>query len=148
MKSVLIKTKKLLAGDIIVANRILYNHYGIYAGNGKVIHYTSDSCDFGANVKVRETSLNQFVLGSEYKVLQFEGNTDKLRQFSREETVRRARSRKGECSYNLIFNNCEHFAIWCKTGINKSLQAEKTICAVTLLSAAVVSKHLISTSNN
>ena len=29
-------------------------------------------------------------------------------------TLRRAMGRLGEQDYNLLFNNCEHFATWCK----------------------------------
>lgn len=47
--------------------------------------------------------------------------------YSPEETVRRARSKLGESEYNLIFNNCEHFAIWCKTGVSKSEQVDEII---------------------
>ena len=38
------------------------------------------------------------------------------------ETLNRARSRIGESNYNLFSNNCEHFALWCKTGISESHQ--------------------------
>lgn len=43
--------------------------------------------------------------------------------YSPEETVRRAKSRISEQEYNLISNNCEHFAVWCKTGISESRQS-------------------------
>jgi hypothetical protein len=33
-------------------------------------------------------------------------------------------SRLGEQNYNLLFNNCEHFAHWCKTGRHRSEQVE------------------------
>jgi hypothetical protein len=36
--------------------------------------------------------------------------------------VDRAMSRLGERQYNLLFNNCEHFASWCKIGISQSKQ--------------------------
>ena len=42
--------------------------------------------------------------------------------YSPEETVARARSRLGETNYNLLTNNCEHFVIWCKTGVSESMQ--------------------------
>jgi hypothetical protein len=32
--------------------------------------------------------------------------------------------RIGEQNYNLLFNNCEHFAHWCKTGRHRSNQVE------------------------
>ena len=37
-------------------------------------------------------------------------------------TVERARSMIGKGDYNLFNHNCEHFAIWCKTDLNKSTQ--------------------------
>lgn len=47
--------------------------------------------------------------------------------YSPQETVERAESRLGETEYNLAFNNCEHFAIWCKTGIHESTQVEDVL---------------------
>ncbi len=44
--------------------------------------------------------------------------------YSPEETVERAKSRLGEDKYSLAFNNCEHFALWCKTGLRESSQVE------------------------
>lgn len=38
------------------------------------------------------------------------------------ETVKRAESKLGCKGYSLAFNNCEHFAIWCKTGVSESHQ--------------------------
>lgn len=43
------------------------------------------------------------------------------------ETIRRARSKLGETEYDLLFNNCEHYAIWCKTGLHKSHQVESLL---------------------
>ena len=36
-------------------------------------------------------------------------------------------SRLGEQNYNLLFNNCEHFATWCKTGRHRSVQVDGVI---------------------
>ena len=47
--------------------------------------------------------------------------------YSPEETVVRALSRLGEDKYSLVLNNCEHFAIWCKTGVSESLQVDRVI---------------------
>lgn len=44
--------------------------------------------------------------------------------YTPEETIARARSRIGETKYRLITNNCEHFAMWCKTGVKESLQVQ------------------------
>lgn len=45
--------------------------------------------------------------------------------YSPKETVERAKSRLGEDKYNLAFNNCEHFAVWCKTGLKESSQVDE-----------------------
>ncbi|XP_068726964.1 uncharacterized protein [Montipora capricornis] len=42
-----------------------------------------------------------------------------------DEVVSRARSRLGEREYHLLKNNCEHFAMWCKTGRSLSEQAKE-----------------------
>ena len=42
--------------------------------------------------------------------------------YTPEETVQRAYEKIGEEEYNLVTNNCEHFALWCKTGIAESHQ--------------------------
>lgn len=44
--------------------------------------------------------------------------------YSPVETVKRARSIIGTDKYDLFQWNCEHFAVWCKTGIHESRQAE------------------------
>jgi hypothetical protein len=53
-------------------------------------------------------------------------------RYSEEETVARAISRLGENKYSLAFNNCEHFAVWCKTGISESTQVERVLDALTV----------------
>jgi hypothetical protein len=62
-------------------------------------------------------------------VVLVDGKTTYLRDllektYSPEAVVFRAESRLGEEEYELIFNNCEHFATWCKTGIHESKQSE------------------------
>lgn len=37
-------------------------------------------------------------------------------------SVKSSRSKIGKGGYNLFTHNCEHFAIWCKTGLNESTQ--------------------------
>lgn len=61
--------------------------------------------------------------------------------YSPQETVERAKMVAEQCAregsrmetwvcghkYNLVFNNCEHFAIWCKTGVHESRQVDRII---------------------
>lgn len=65
--------------------------------------------------------------------------------YSPDETIERARSRLGENKYNLAFNNCEHFAIWCKTGISESHQMDGLLDIISgYLRCKKVSKNNIS----
>lgn len=47
------------------------------------------------------------------------------RLYSPQETVERARSCIGQGEYDLLTQNCEHFAMWCKTGEKESAQVER-----------------------
>ena len=52
----------------------------------------------------------------------------------------RAHNRLGERSYNLLFNNCEHFVMWCIKDQHHSPQV--TEAAATLLAAQVARSSL------
>lgn len=97
----------------------VYEHIGIYAGDGQVVHYSSLRSDKGAEPTVIETPMSVFLRGSRtYFVVLFHSR----HCYPPAEVVRRARSRKGEAGYSLWLNNCEHFAYWCKTGEHVSRQ--------------------------
>jgi hypothetical protein len=107
----------LKKGDVIYAERNLYRHYGIYTGRETVVHYLK--CG-GFPVAIEETSLDDFSRGNSIHIRQFPSKTT----FSPRETVWRAKSQIGQTGYNILFNNCEHFALWCKTGRYESSQAQ------------------------
>lgn len=44
--------------------------------------------------------------------------------YSSDVVIKRGRLRLGEVQYSVTSNNCEHFARWCKTGVQKSEQVE------------------------
>ncbi len=124
--------KPLKIGDIIGINRITYLHFGIYIGDNRVIHYQGDG-DIGINNYVIETSMSEFMNGqTQYFALDFEHINEEVKDkfginrfdkiYSGWETVERAKSKLFEKNYNLIFNNCEHFASWCKTGSKEMRQ--------------------------
>ncbi|CAB4037074.1 Hypothetical predicted protein [Paramuricea clavata] len=48
---------------------------------------------------------------------------DELKFYPDQEVVKRARERLGEEDYDLETNNCESFIMWCKCGMNISLQS-------------------------
>lgn len=126
-------------GDVVGVQRFGYTHYGIYAADDEVIHYVGSVDETSADATVRATSLATFLRGdTDWFVLDLDerasGNLESLRgdwvvveTFTPEQTVARARSRLGESRYNLLWNNCEHFALWCKTGQEVSLQVDSAL---------------------
>ncbi len=156
-----VSDSELKKGDVIGVHRIggVYDHYGIYTGRGKVIHFSNEGSDFGGDIRVRRATLSQFKNGaSNVFVVDFEAYRDyvenpgwldllleegiagialrelfgnkKITLYSPEETVERAESQLGREGYNLVFNNCEHFAVWCKTGVKESSQVQRFLEAV------------------
>lgn len=110
-------------GDIIgTANEFMgykYYHYGVYVGNNKVIHYCSNTGKV-LDTEIKETAMDTYFKEGQYFILDV-GNAAK---FNPEETVKRAKEKLGEKSYNLLQNNCEHFAVWAKTSNSKSYQLD------------------------
>ncbi len=110
-------------GDHIFVSRGGYTHHGIDMGNKQVIHYTGEPGS-KSNACIAETTLAEFAQGAEVKTVQY----GKCLPVNR--TVELARSRLGEKDYNLVFNNCEHFARFCKTEDHESEQVKNTIGGV------------------
>lgn len=106
-------------GDHIYVHRLGYTHHGIDCGDERVIHYTGEVGQ-KTDAAVRRTLIKKFAAGAEIKVRPY-GDCDSI-----EVTISRAESRLHEKSYNLFFNNCEHFATWCKTGKHTSEQVKDT----------------------
>ena len=101
----------------------LYKHYGIDCGDGTVIHYRKPS------ETIEQTSMATFSQGNPVYVAEFSEGFGYIPDV----VVARAESRLGEQDYNLLFNNCEHFTSWCKTGINDSKQVRNYLPAITTL---------------
>ncbi|MEG3440309.1 lecithin retinol acyltransferase family protein [Pannus brasiliensis CCIBt3594] len=104
-----------------------YEHHGIDCGDGSVIHYRKPS------EIIERTSLETFARGGMIYTREYSPSGY---QFIADVVVRRAESRLGEQKYNLLFNNCEHFATWCKTGISDSRQIRDFVPVITHLQAA------------
>ena len=91
----------------------LFNHHGIDLGDGTVAHYLEGR-------EILRSPVEEFSRGQPLSVVAYpEGSCS-----APGVTLRRAMGRLGEQNYNLLFNNCEHFAHWCKTGRHRSEQVE------------------------
>lgn len=122
----------MIKGDHLVSPRTGYDHHGLYVGDEKVIHYSGFS-EFLNKGSIEITTLEKFENGH--------GSTVKKHIFSvfdAEERVKRAYSKIGEDSYNLLFNNCEHFVHWCFNDFNSSSQVNNTTVAVTTIASKVI----------
>ena len=104
------------AGDHLQVPRQhgLFNHHGIDLGDGSVAHYLEGR-------EILRSSLEEFTQGVEPCII------NHAQESRPGVTLRRAMSRIGEQDYNLLFNNCEHFATWCKTGRHRSSQIDSAI---------------------
>ena len=62
-----------------------------------------------------------------------DSKTTSYHLYSGEETVERARSHLGKGDWGLVRNNCQHFAVWCRTGLKASSQVQKACVAAATL---------------
>jgi hypothetical protein len=110
-------------GTHLVTLRRGYLHHGIYAGDGKVVHYAGLSRSWHRG-PVEEVSFAQFAAGRTVLT-----KPAVNARYGGEEIVRRARSRLGENRYRITRNNCEHFCEWCVYGMPRSEQVEHFLSA-------------------
>jgi hypothetical protein len=108
-------------GAHLTTSRRGYSHHGVYAGRGRVVHYSGLS-GFWQCGPVEEVSLSRFAAGRPVRIVAHPES-----QYSPEDIVRRARSRLGENDYRLLTNNCEHFCNWCLSGVSRSAQVERRL---------------------
>ena len=121
---------QIRCGDHLCFDRVFYWHHAIVEtvdksnGEVNVIEYSNFAKQFsqdnssppknpGLAVVVRR----KFKLENE-SVYVIEHN----RCYDPETVVSRAKSKLGERKYRPVTNNCEHFGLWCKTGISSSEQ--------------------------
>lgn len=120
---------KPMPGDVLSVNRGIYKHYGVYVGNNTVVHFSGGE-GFELSAKracIRKTSLENFRKNDEIQI-----ETRCCESYSRKETVIRALGAVGteKGKYALPWNNCEHFANWCRYGEKRSSQVEQFVSKV------------------
>lgn len=110
----------------------MYYHHGIDCGDGSVIHYSGEPAQ-KASASIERTTLDDFAGGGVVEVVYYE------RSYDPDEVIARAEEMLGEEGYNLVTNNCEHFAAWCKTGEKHSKQIDRMGLVGTTGTAAITS---------
>jgi Lecithin retinol acyltransferase len=104
-------------GDHLQASRDLgYHHDGIDLGDGSVVHLAGEPLGSKNSARVRIDSIDVFCGDGIITIRPYSemANPD--------QTIARAMSKIDDAAYDLVFNNCEHFATWCVTGRHDSDQ--------------------------
>jgi len=105
----------------------LFLHHGIDLGDGSVAHYLEGR-------EILRSPLEEFSRGEPVCEVPYPAASCSPVGV----TLRRAMGRLGEQNYNLLFNNCEHFAHWCKTGRHRSAQVESWLPAAVFSGARLL----------
>jgi hypothetical protein len=92
----------------------LYSHHGIDCGDGTVIHYWTDEIPLTSSIQ--RTTVEEFADGGQVKVREYAACDPPG------VVIERAVNSLGGEGFNPLMNNCEHFAVWCKTGREESSQ--------------------------
>ena len=110
-------------GDMIRVRLGSVYHYGVYTGT-EVIQFGTPPRPgrTAGELVVCATDLEGFSCG---QIIETAVPDRKEKRLPREETVARARSRLGEGGYDLLHNNCEHFAYDCVFGVKLSTQEQE-----------------------
>lgn len=137
--------------DHVMVSRLggVFVHHGIDCGDGSVIHFTGET--WATPRSVQRTSMKEFARGSSVQVRDYTeffrrlgepgqlprrmtirwrrelaglmgGGAGESRAFDPDAVIARAESRLGRVDFDVVLNNCEHFATWCKTGLSDSEQ--------------------------
>lgn len=111
-------------GDhIYVVRGGVYAHHGLDVGEGFAVHWNSPDGS-KRSATVRRTPIRDFSNGGIVCIRRY-GMRD-----SADDAVARAESMLGRAGYDLVFDNCEHFATWCATGVHSSEQIETAVSGV------------------
>ena len=120
-------------GDHIYVTRPLgYTHHGIDCGDGTVIHFTGEPGK-KSDASIARSMMADFALDSIVHIRDYSAKDDS------QVVIDRAKSKLGSKDYNLVTNNCEHFATWCCTGRTASEQVRRVSSLTTSGAAAAAS---------
>ena len=121
----------LQVGDLVEFDRIVYEHWAVYVGDNKIVHYKK----VGEVGKIVHEDIDSYISGC--FVLFRRPKNGKMGivnrivhespHFSGKQVAERALSKVGMTGYNLLFKNCEHFAKWCKYNVPICEQVENKV---------------------
>lgn len=104
-----------------------FYHHGIYIGDDEVVQFglPSDVYSDASKIRVMRSPLKDFCgTASFFEVYCYSKKEKKLKRAD-DDIVKTALSKVGEGNYNIINNNCEHFASFCVFGKSSSPQIDQ-----------------------
>lgn len=132
----------LQKGDLVEFFRGAYHHWGIYEGNGSIIHVTcepnvqssfvssnvvagsSSALSGNRSAEVRSDPLEKVANGGKL----YKNNLHDVYIFSPENIIKRANKFIGKAyDYDLLMNNCEHFVCKMRYDVARSQQVETAV---------------------
>jgi len=104
-------------GDMIRTKVRFFYHYGIFVSEEEVIQFGLPDDPFRSadQIFVLSTDITAFLQGGELEVMSPE-KQERKQMRTPEQIVDIARQRIGEGGYDILHNNCEHFASDCVFG--------------------------------
>ena len=115
-------------GDIVRVMLGRVYHYGIYLSEDEVIAFGMPPVNGlpadGKDVRVVATDVHTFLCGNFLETGK-PSFAERLQRRPRKEIAARARASLGEGGYDILRNNCEHFAYACAFGKKKSAQVDE-----------------------
>ncbi|XP_060065789.1 phospholipase A and acyltransferase 2-like isoform X2 [Ylistrum balloti] len=131
---------ELEVGDMVEFPRWLYSHWGVYIGEGRIVHLSggnesSDAIDKGSCFTIcgkyfdkAWVKVDNFLeVAHDCKAKKNNGKDRKCRPRQAHEMVRIALDMVGEIGYNALWNNCEHFAAFIRYGEKWSEQVDTAL---------------------
>lgn len=119
--------KSCEAGDMIRVRLGFIYHYGVFVSEDEVIQFgyppLPEYAEKNDPVSVTAVDIDVFSCGKIIEAACLD-RRERKKRIPPEKTVRLARERLGEEGYNIIHNNCEHFAYECVFGEKRSTQEE------------------------
>ena len=113
-------------GAMIRINSGLYYHYAIFIGNDEVVEFGHSSQAAGdpTDIRILRSSIDEFLACGGFLEVRLFDRKEKRRKRSDKEIVKYALSRVGEGGYDLLHNNCQHFANECVFGEKGTTQPD------------------------
>ncbi len=119
--------KKPEFGDMIRVSIGSLYHFGVYVSDEEVIQFGPPPSERlhlkDSEIEVTSTDIDAFLVGGFLEVCEFE-RKERKKNRKPKDAVEYARSKLGMRGYHILYNNCEHFANECVTGVQICRQAE------------------------